>query len=89
MIYEVMPDKRLFFADNPIQRYAIGDRTPRLQRNADSSTFMFSMRCQEPTTNPAGYPRLRARSRFTRDATCRDLRWSTGHMPHRRWSDCP
>jgi hypothetical protein len=36
-IYEVMPDKRLFFAANPIGRYAIGDRTPGLTHNPDGS----------------------------------------------------
>jgi hypothetical protein len=36
-IYEIMPDKRLFFADNPIRRYSIGDRTPDLRRNQDGS----------------------------------------------------
>jgi hypothetical protein len=36
-IYQVMPDGRLFFADNPIHRYSIGDRTPGLRRNADGS----------------------------------------------------
>jgi len=40
-IYEVMPDKRRFFADNPIHRYSIGDRTPRLQRSADGSLEIY------------------------------------------------
>ncbi len=35
--YEAMPDKRLFFADNPIKRYAIGDRTPGLRVGANGS----------------------------------------------------
>ena len=35
--YEIMPDKRLFFAANPIGRYSIGDKTPGLQRNPDGS----------------------------------------------------
>lgn len=35
--YEIMPDKRLFFAANPIGRYSIGDKTPGLRRNPDGS----------------------------------------------------
>ena len=33
-MYEVTPDGRAFFIDNPIGRYAIGDRTPGLQKAA-------------------------------------------------------
>ncbi len=33
-MYERMPDGRLFFVDNPVGRYAIGDRTPELARGA-------------------------------------------------------
>lgn len=36
-MYEKDPDGRLFFADNPIHRYAVGDRTPGLQRDADGN----------------------------------------------------
>jgi hypothetical protein len=36
-IYEVTPEGALFFGDNPIHRYAIGDRTQGLKRNADGS----------------------------------------------------
>ncbi len=36
-MYEAQPDGRLFFADNPLHRYAIGDRTRGLKRNADGS----------------------------------------------------
>jgi hypothetical protein len=36
-MYELMDDGRLFFADNPIKRYAIGDRTGGLRKNADGS----------------------------------------------------
>ncbi len=31
------PEGSLFFGDNPIRRYAIGDRTKGLTRNADGS----------------------------------------------------
>jgi hypothetical protein len=40
-MYELMPDGRLFFTDNPIRRYAIGDRTRGLARNADGSIDLW------------------------------------------------
>lgn len=36
-LYTVETDGRAFFADNPLHRYAIGDRTPGLKKNADGS----------------------------------------------------
>ena len=36
-LYEVLPSGELYFFDNPLQRYAIGDRTPGLARGADGS----------------------------------------------------
>lgn len=36
-IYEVTREGALFFGDNPIRRYAIGDRTKGLKRNPDGS----------------------------------------------------
>jgi len=36
-LYEATPDGQFFFADNPLDRYAIGDRTPGLKTNADGS----------------------------------------------------
>ena len=36
-MYELMDDGRLFFVQNPINRYAIGDRTSGLKKNADGS----------------------------------------------------
>ena len=36
-LYEATEDGQFFFADNPLSRYAIGDRTPGLQHNADRS----------------------------------------------------
>jgi hypothetical protein len=36
-LYEVMPDGRYFLVENPIRRYAIGDRTSGLVTNADGS----------------------------------------------------
>jgi hypothetical protein len=36
-MYEVMPDGKTFFADNPIHRYSIGDRTKGVKFNQDGS----------------------------------------------------
>ncbi|WP_420995274.1 DUF1254 domain-containing protein [Cupriavidus sp. 30B13] len=36
-MYEFEPDGRRFFTANPLDRFAIGDRTPGLRRNADGS----------------------------------------------------
>jgi len=36
-MYEATPDGRLFFTDNPIGRYTIGDRTPGLAHAADGA----------------------------------------------------
>lgn len=40
-MYQVEPDGRLFFIDNPIRRYAVGNRTPGLVKNADGSLDLF------------------------------------------------
>lgn len=48
-MYEVLPDKRMFFTDNPIKRYSIGDRTPGLRRNANGSLDIYFQR-----ESPAG-----------------------------------
>ena len=40
-MYEVMADGQLFFTDNPLKRYAIGDRTPGLKRNADGTLDLW------------------------------------------------
>jgi hypothetical protein len=36
-LYEATDDGQFFFTDNPLNRYAIGDRTPGLMHNADGS----------------------------------------------------
>lgn len=36
-MYQPTPEGELFFTENPIARYAIGDRTPGVTRNADGS----------------------------------------------------
>ncbi|MFO1080962.1 MAG: DUF1254 domain-containing protein [Reyranellaceae bacterium] len=64
-MYEVTPEGRAFFVDNPIGRYAIGDRTDGLQRNADGSLTLHLQRSRpdgEAAANwlptPAGAMRL-------------------------------
>ncbi len=43
-VYEVTPEGRAFFIDNPIGRYSIGDRTPGLQKAADGSLTIYLQR---------------------------------------------
>ena len=43
-MYELMDDGRLFFLANPIDRYAIGDRTAGLKKNGDGSIDIFIQR---------------------------------------------
>ncbi|MDQ0462427.1 hypothetical protein QO010_000175 [Caulobacter ginsengisoli] len=40
-MYEAMPDGQGFFTDNPLGRYAIGDRTKGLKRNPDGSADIW------------------------------------------------
>jgi hypothetical protein len=64
-MYEVTPDGRAFFIDNPLARYSIGDRTPGLQKAPDGSLTLY-LQHQQPdagrVTNwlpaPAGPLRL-------------------------------
>ncbi len=43
-LYSVEADGRAYFADNPLHRYAIGDRTPGLKKNADGSLDLLIQR---------------------------------------------
>lgn len=40
-MYEVTPEQRAFFVDNPIHRYSIGDRTKGLKFNKDGSLDIY------------------------------------------------
>lgn len=42
--YEATPEGRAFFADNPIDRYSIGDLTPGLMHGADGSLTLYIQR---------------------------------------------
>jgi len=50
-MYRITADGQLFFAENPINRYTIGDRTAGLKRGADGSLDIWMSRT-EPTANP-------------------------------------
>lgn len=47
-MYESMPDGRLFFTDNPIARYTVGDRTPGLRCGPDGALEIV-LQHAEPT----------------------------------------
>lgn len=40
-MYERLPDGRLFFVENPIQRYTVGNRTPGLAHDADGGLTLI------------------------------------------------
>jgi hypothetical protein len=50
-MYRLMPDGALYFAENPLDRYTIGDRTAGLKRGADGSLEIVMSRA-EPTSGP-------------------------------------
>jgi hypothetical protein len=47
-MYQLEPDARLFFTENPINRFSIGDRTPGIARNADDS-MTIALQADAPT----------------------------------------
>ena len=53
--YEVTPDGRAFFVDNPIDRYSIGDLTPGLVRGTDGSLTIYIQRDQPPGARAANW----------------------------------
>jgi hypothetical protein len=52
-MYELTPDGRLFFVDNPIRRYAVGDRTRELVRRADGSIDLW-VQTEAPSSADVG-----------------------------------
>lgn len=53
-MYAFEPDGRLFFVDNPLRRYAIGDRTPGLIRDADGGVTI-RMSHEAPAEGPQNW----------------------------------
>ena len=43
-MYETTPDGQMFFTENPLNRFAIGDRTPGLKRDADGAVELWISR---------------------------------------------
>lgn len=50
-IYRIEPDGRLFFFQNPIGRYSIGDATPQLRRRADGAVTILVAPNESDQTN--------------------------------------
>ncbi|MBM3643997.1 MAG: DUF1254 domain-containing protein [Alphaproteobacteria bacterium] len=53
-MYEVTPEGRAFFVDNPIQRYAIGDRTRGLVRGPDGS-LEIALQAERPAAGESNW----------------------------------
>lgn len=51
-MYELLPDGRSFFVDNPIGRYAVGDRSPGLARRPDGSFDLWIQRDPPAAADP-------------------------------------
>jgi len=58
-MYQLEPDGRLFFTENPIQRFSIGDRTPGVTRNEDGSITLL-LQADAPPTSSNWLPSPRA-----------------------------
>lgn len=50
-MYRRMPDGRLFYVENKLNRYAVGDRTPGLMRNPDGSLTLTISHADPGTPN--------------------------------------
>jgi hypothetical protein len=87
-MYEVTPEGRAFFTDNPISRYAIGDRTRELVRGGDGSLEIF-LQHDRPDEDrianwlpaPAGPMRLVLRA-YIPDETLLDGRYRMPPVAH-------
>jgi hypothetical protein len=85
-MYEVTPEGRYFFTENPIGRYSIGDRTPGLFVNPDGSVEILIQR-ERPTGDlaanwlpaPEGRMRLALRAYLPREQL-RDRSWRVPPM---------
>lgn len=80
-MYEVTPEGRYFFTENPIGRYAIGDRTPGLVKDADGGFEILLQRVRPDGAiaanwlpAPAGRMRLALRAYLPR-RVLRDRSW--------------
>lgn len=62
-MYQLMPDGGLYFTENPIDRYTIGDRTAGLKRGADGS-FEIVMSRSEPASPGANWLPTPAQGNF-------------------------
>jgi hypothetical protein len=54
-MYRLMPDGALYFAENPIDRYTIGDRTSGLKRGTDGSIEIVMSRTEPPSGPTANW----------------------------------
>lgn len=62
-LYERMPDGRLFYVDNPLDRFAVGNRTPGLVRHPDGS-FTLAIQPTDPGEGANWFPTPKG-SKFT------------------------
>lgn len=74
-MYEIAPDGRLFFTPNPIDRYAIGDRSTALRREADGSIIMVIANRRPPRGDANWLPAPRGPFALT----------FRGYLPQRRF----
>lgn len=80
-MYDVTPEGRYFFTENPIGRYAVGDRTPGLIKSPDGG-FEILLQREQPSgemaanwlPSPAGQMRLALRAYLPR-AELRNRSW--------------
>jgi hypothetical protein len=63
-MYEPTPEGQLFLTENPINRYAIGDRTPGLKTNADGSLDIWISRADPGGERSANWLPAPAKGEF-------------------------